>query len=1320
MINLKDDVIEELCEKEKAREKLPVFYGSYDNYYHGFREVLNNAVDELLNNFGYGDIIIKLEDDCRTISVKDTGRGIPINSKENVKKLLETLFASGKYEANSKTNSGVNGVGNTILMYTSEYFECTSKMITEKKIYNIAYQNSGEILKELACLGNTEEHGTEIKFRLDPSIYTETIFSSDVMEDIINKISLVSEDIKFTYIHNGEEKIYQNNMYEFFERNSKDTIGENEQLKTGNFERQVEVERKGKKEIVDELLTIDLIFAPCTSEGPFKMNMLNGNNLIEYGTIHDGVLEGFKQYINNYCKKEKLYKKNEKPISNVDVENAITYACRIFNNLVEFESQVKFSTKKDYYKQCAKEYIVENLEIYKLEKEKQFKRLVDQILICKRANDINLKARQSLKKKLTEKVDGINVDIDGFVDCELEKGGELFLVEGKSANGSVVLSRDSHFQASYPLRGKLLNLLKAKWNDILNNKEIMDIIQLLGCGIEVRNKFTKDLPKFDINKLRFNKIILTADADSDGRQINTLILTAIYVLCPTLITEGYVYIAQPPIFQIDSGKIRKYAMSVKEKDNIVKELNNVEVHRLKGLGEMSAEVMHETVCNPKTRVLQQVIIKDEEKMREKFKIWMDTDVEDRKNIITNNLNKYLVDAPIPDITNEKNITDIIEDNMMEYSADVIFDRALVSIESGLKPSQVRSLYAMYKNNVTKLTKSMNVTGYITQYHPHGSAYGTLVNMCQEDRHLNTLIDYEGNLGQHTSRDLMEASERYTNIKLSKLALDGLKEIDDHFVEMIDTYDNKRKMPLYIPNKYPLALTQSTQGMAVGMASKTVSFNLDEVNNSIIKYIQTKEKTLLVPDFATGGEILYNQTQLEKINNEGKGTVRLRGKYKIEDDSVIFYEIPYGIKREAIKEKVVQLIKSGSLKECILVKDLTDIKGMKIKLKCKKNTDLNSFVSKLFKLTQLESSFDCNMNMLYKGMPSVYGVWSVVDKWIEFRKECLINGINYQIDNKNKELHKLEGFEKIVKDLDKVIEIIRYSKNIREDLKKQFNIDDVQCDYIENMQFININEIYINKQIKDINELRNTIITLNHNKSNNEYLENLIVEGLQSILKKYPTSRRTKIVESFDEIKKEELQEDYKCRIQITKEGYFKKTKLTGLNTNNKLKDGDSIHTMLECNNKDEVLLFAQDLNCYKYKLYELSETKLSNIGQYLKNDIKQNILGMSVVSDKYKYVLITYNDGNIAKISLDSYKTKQNRQCLNKSLNNKEVLFIHTLEDDCDIEIKVSDGRIKTINTNELTLNKSRSSSGKKIVTWKNVSIDSVNIINKSVDNKLI
>ena len=1272
MNNTRDN-IRALSDREKAREKLPIFYGSFDNFYHGFKEILNNSVDEILNNFDKGTISITLSDDNRTISVKDTGRGMPIDTYEQAKLLFETLFASGKYDVTENTNSGVNGVGGTILQFSSKYFRCTSNF--QRKVYQITYENGGDITQELTCLGETDSHGTEITFTLDDTCYTQTIYDPNEIEDIIRKVSLVSKNITFNYTYKNETKTFNNTIEEYFDLYATDIIGNTMYCNSQLYKRNIEVEREGRKQNVVETADIQVVLGTCVGENLLQETMLNGNYLKDNGTIYDGVIDGIKLFVNRHCKNNGLIKNKDKNITNQDIESAVSFVCRLFSNIVEFESQVKFATKKEYYKDVAKHYIQEQLEIYKEENKKDFDRLVQQILICKKANETNEKAKQVLKKKLTEKTDSINNRVEGFVDCEVDSGGELFLTEGLSALGSIVLARNSYNQAAYPLRGKLINVLKNPIEKVFKNDEILDIINLLGTGVEFNCKFTKDLPKFNLNNLRWDKIICTADADSDGKQINVLILTALYKLVPSIITNGYVYIAQSPLFEIKvSDEEKYYALSEAERDIKISELKDkkYEIHRLKGLGEVSKEVMYDTVCNPETRVLQKVTVEDIEKMIDSFNVWMDRNISDRKEYIENNLHKYLVEPPIEDITPSKNIEDIVYDNMMEYSAETIFDRAISSVESGLKPSQLKSLWTMYVNKVTKLTKSLNVAGAVTAYHEHGSVYPTIVNMCQEDRHTQPLIIGEGNFGNYTSKQLTAASDRYTNIKLSDIALDGLKEIDKRYVEMIPTYDNKKVMPLYLPSKYPIILTQATNGMAVGMASTMPSFNFNEVCNAIDKYIVTGEKDYLIPDFATYGYIENNNQVIKNINENGYGSLKLRGKCIKEGNSIIITEVPYGTFREDIVDKIIELVKDNRLKEVISVKDLTGLKGLKIKIECRKNTNLDMVIEKLYKLTNLESTYSCNMNVLYKGMPKVRGVWDIIDCWIEFRKECIANGIKYECKQLSKELHLLYGIKNILIDIEKAINIIRFSEHHKEELMNTFNLDDIQVEYILKLTLRDINKTFISKKISKIDELEKTLSDKKDIITNNSKLLNIVLEDIRYISNKFKTPRRTQIVDMFaksnDSIE-DMFIEDYNLNIVLSSSGYMKKVRLTSLRgaSEYRLKDGDTITSIRQTSNKSDLLIFTTKQNCYKVKTHTINDHKPSALGLYLPSHLQlsedEEIIDIIPTTDYKEEILIAYVSGRVARVPLTSFVTKTNRTKLSNSLNNEKVVAIHIYEE---------------------------------------------------------
>lgn len=1296
-------------EKDKVREKISIWLESSENHIHTIKELVGNSNDLIIQ--GNGDAIkVDVSEDCKKITIEDNCSGIPVelsaeNGIPNYVAFFETLFGSTKY-GQTECTVGTNGVFLCVLTYSSRDIKYTIGR-PNGNIYEIEY-HKGDRLYDLKIVGTTDKTFTRIEYVLDDEVYDNPIFDINEIEKILEVQSAIS-NATITLTHKGDTKVYNhNNVYNYFVANLKDTPLVD--IISINKTTQQPCIRK-KQERLDDIV-IDMVFTfTNTTNEITQVELLNGSMLDLHGMPYEGIILGMKNSIHKYLKENNLYEDKEKPISNNDVILSLRHCLDLKSKLTEFTNQTKRSTRSKHYKEVMKTVIEEFMNVYFIENKREANLICNQILLNKRVSESAEKTRNNLKKKLSKKVDNINNRIKGFVDCELKKGGELFLCEGDSAKGSIFLARDSYFQAIYPLRGKIINALKSDDKQLFSNEEIIDMIRLFGCGVEYKSKYTKGLPKFNLDNLRFDKIICTSDSDADGRQINALILTDIYKICPSLITGGYVYIAQTPLFQITVSDDEKYyAFSTEEKDEIVSKLNKkVDIHRLKGLAEINKDIMYETCCNPETRILQKVTVSDIEEMMKSFEIWMDEDVKYRKEIIQDNLNKYLIEPPIYTVTEEKDISDIIKDNMMEYSAEVIFDRAIVSIESGLKPSQQKILWAMRENNRTKLTKSQRIVGDVTPYHEHGSCYPTVVNMCQEDRHILPLIFGEGNFGQYTSKDIMYGSERYTNVKLTELALDGLREVDKNYVEMINTYDNKNKMPLYIPNKYPLILTQSSQGMAVGMASKIPSFNLNEVNNAIIKYLSTNEKTLLIPDFATYGEINFDENIINKVNNYGKGSFKLRGKYYFDKNSVIITQVPYGVRREEIIDKILEYIKKNKLKEVIDVKDLTGLKGLKIKIECKKSTDLNDVVNKLYKLTPFETTFNCNMNVLYRGMPNVCGVWTIIDKWLEFRKECIIRSMTYEIRKLANEVEVYEGLKLIFDNLDRVVDIVRFEEQPEIQLQNEFGLNQRQSEYISNMKFINLNKKHIQKSLNKLNDLLSKLNEMKININSDEYIKNIIIKDLEYINSKYVTPRRTEIT-SFEKVKIEELVEDYNAVCYLTNDGYFKKVRLTANKGNNKLKDGDSVKTILNATNGSEIIFFGEDLNCYKFRLSELEETKLSNMGVYLPNIIDTKIIGMSTTNDLYKYILIIFNNNSIAKISLDSYKTKQNRKVLSKSLANNDVFDIITLEEDKELTITVSDGRTKTINTKDLTLNKSRSSSGSKQINWRNVNIINVDI----------
>src|SRR5699024_1229716 len=351
-------------------------------------------------------------------------------------------------------------------------------------------------------------------------------------------------------------------------------------------------------------------------------------------------------------------------------------------------------------------------------------------------------------------------------------------------------------------------------------------------------------------------------------------------------------------------------------------------------------------------------------------------------------------------------------------------------------------YSMLEQNATKFTKSANIAGAVMRLHPHGSSYGTMVSMVQTDKQLHPMLEGKGNFGQHTARDLAPAADRYSEVRLSKISLDMMKDFNKNIVNFIPNYDGSMMMPEVLPVKFPAILAYSQSGIGVGFSSSTMSFNLKELSKAIIKYLETNEKTILAPDFPTGRTIIKDEETFKQINEQGKGTVRIRGKAEIAGNEILITEIPYSTTREAIIERIEKLAKGRKLREVSDVKDLTGLKGMLIEVTARRGTDMEMLLEKLFRFTPPQSTYSANMNILVDDLPKVLGVWPIIDKWLDFRRSSIERSIIYDVKQLSKKLHLLKGLEKVLLDIDEAIEIIRTSsaEKIEINLQNKFEID----------------------------------------------------------------------------------------------------------------------------------------------------------------------------------------------------------------------------------------------------------------------------------------
>ena len=664
---------------------------------------------------------------------------------------------------------------------------------------------------------------------------------------------------------------------------------------------------------------------------------------------------------------------------------------------------------------------------------------------------------------------------------------------------------------------------------------------------------------------------------------------------------------------------------------------------------------------------------------------------------------------------EKNISNIIRDNMFDYSAYVDLDRAIPSVESGLKPSLERILWTMYEGKNFKFTKSMDVEGATSKIHPHSGTYPTIVNMVQTDKQNIPLLTGQGNFGNHTSKELQPAASRYTKVKLSDIALDTLKGIDQNLVEFTNSYDGKKKIPEYIPTKFPLILCYASKGIGVGMGSNIPSFNLKELCEATIKYIDTKEETILVPDFATKGYIIDNEKEFVSINNTGKGTIRLRSNYIFkQDENVIeITQIPYSTTREEIIDKVIELMKEGKLKEVNDIKDASGFNGQKIKITCKRNTNMSLLMEKLYKLTPLESTFSSNINVLVDRHPKTIGVWEVVDSWLNFRRKCIVRKMKFELVEMKKSLHILEGLEKVLTDLEECIKVIRFTDDglLKGTLMKSFDIDEEQFNFIIKMSIRNINKDYITKKISERKELDEKIKNLLVNVKDEDYINSIIKEELEYVIKKFSVPRNTKIIK-VDKVNIEDIiVEDYNLLLVSTKQGYLKKIKLTSLRGagEHKLKEEDYIVSEYYTTNKSDVLVFTNKQNCYKLRASNLADVKVSSLGLYLPSHLQlesgEEIVKVVPTIDYSEDILVAFNNGKVARIPLASYKTKYQRNKLMKALSDDVVIDIHLLLEEKKFILRSKDNRGLIFKSKDIPRKSSKTTKGITIMKHKDLEI---------------
>lgn len=672
---------------------------------------------------------------------------------------------------------------------------------------------------------------------------------------------------------------------------------------------------------------------------------------------------------------------------------------------------------------------------------------------------------------------------------------------------------------------------------------------------------------------------------------------------------------------------------------------------------------------------------------------------------------------------EQNILDTLENNYMPYAMSVIVSRAIPEID-GLKPSHRKLLYTMYKMGLLtgNRTKSANVVGQTMKLNPHGdmAIYETLVRLTRGNNALlQPYIDSKGNFGKQYSRDMRFAAPRYTEVKLDRICEELFKDLDKNTVDFVDNYDGTLKEPTLLPTTFPSVLVNANQGIAVGMASNICSFNLKEVCEAAIQYINDENINLLdyltAPDLSSGGQLIFNEREMQEIYNSGRGSFKLRAKYRYDRDNscIEVYEIPYTTTSEAIIDAIIELVKNNKIKDISDVRDETDLNGLKITIDIKRSAEPDTLMNKLFKLTPLQDSFSCNFNLLINGRPKVLGIKSILKEWIIFRVDCIKRQTLFDIGKKSDKLHLLMGLRKILLDIDKAIRIIRNTEEdamVIPNLMKGFEVDNLQAEFIAEIKLRNLNKEYILNRVSEIENLQKEIAELKDIYDNEKKVKKIIVKQLNDVSKKFGQPRRTEIIqeEHIEEIRQEHLIEDYNLRLFITEHNYLKKIPLTSLRTSpeHKLKEDDRIVQEIETHNKADLLLFSNRQTVYKVKIYEIDDCKASNLGEYLTNllglEEGENIIHMVATDDYRGYLIFAFENGKVAKIDLNSYATKTNRKKLANAYSNlSEIIYMsHILEDE-ELVAFSSLNKVLIFSTGSINPKSTRDSQGVQVLKEK-------------------
>ena len=685
------------------------------------------------------------------------------------------------------------------------------------------------------------------------------------------------------------------------------------------------------------------------------------------------------------------------------------------------------------------------------------------------------------------------------------------------------------------------------------------------------------------------------------------------------------------------------------------------------------------------------------------------------------------------------ITETLEKNYMPYAMSVIVSRALPEID-GFKPSHRKLLYTMYEMGLLtkQKTKSANIVGQTMRLNPHGDAsiYETMVRLTRgHEALLHPFIDSKGSFGKHYSRDMAYAASRYTEAKLDDFCHEIFSGIDKDSVDFIPNYDNTTTEPTLLPTTFPNILVSPNLGIAVGMACSICSFNLGEICDGTIALLKNPNTSIdrildivKAPDFPGGAQIIYDRDQMRKIYETGVGSFKMRAKYEYvkKNNCIDILEIPYSSSIESIMKKATDMIKSGKLREVSDVRDAIDLNGFKLTFDLKKDANPELVMKKLFSVTELENSFDCNFNILVDGRPMQLGIREILNEWIKFRVNCVTRELTFDLGKKEHKLELLQGLAAILLDIDKAIRIIRNTEreeDVVPNLAAGFNLTKIQAEYIADIKLRNLNRQYIINRVEEIADLEKQIADIKETLRDEIKLKGTIIAKLQEVKKKYGKPRKSEIIfkeESHEAPKEDLFFENYNCRLILTKGGYFKKLSVQAMRSadEQKVKEGDFVIYQEDTDNRGDVLFFTDKGQIYRARVDDFELTKSSQMGDYvptkLSMDDDEHVVACKMVYElnpKHHMVYI-FENGKGLRVSLGAYEAKSRRRKISGAYSVESPLAGAVYEGDKPINlfIRSDAGRGMLIKSSLVPEKATRTASGVQIMKLpkKGVKVDLV------------